>query len=98
EDIEDIEDLDDIEELEEENTTQGSSTNIEVSILNFIQDSLKEYYNHYSEDFIEKIIILDTEGISPSITKLLEDEILIPAEYKKIDLLETINRMSIESL
>ncbi len=98
ENIEDIEDLDDIEELEEENTTQSSSTNIEVSLLNFVQASLKEYYEHYSEDFIEKIIILDTAEISPSITRLLEDEILIPAEYKKIDLLETINRMSVESL
>jgi hypothetical protein len=96
ENIEDIDDIEDIENIEEK--LNNLTTGIEVNILNFIKESLKEYYENYSSDFIEKIVILDTIGIDIEITKLIEDEILIEAEYQKEDILKTINRLSIESL
>ncbi len=97
--IENIEDIDEIEEIENiEEKLNNLTTGIEVEILNFIKTSLKEYYKNYSNEFIEKIIILDTAGIDVAITNLIEDEILIPAEYQNPDILQIINRLSIESI
>ncbi len=90
----DIEDID--ENLEEKLNTL--TTDIEVNILNHLKESLKDYYDNYSSDFIEKIIILDTVGIDISVTTLIEDEILIPTEIQQINLLKSINRLSIESV
>ena len=113
EEIEDIDLLDDIEDLSEdideeienvdeeaieEKLDEITSSGIEAKILKFVQDSLKEYYDKYSSDFIEKIILLDTVGIDMETAKIIEDEVLIECEYQKIDALEILNRMSRESL
>jgi hypothetical protein len=97
EDIEEeSEDIEEDENLEEK--LDKITTGIEVKILNQLKESIKDYYKHYSSDFIEKIIILDTVGIDIATTKLIEDELLITTDYQKIDLLETINRLSIENV
>jgi ABC-type antimicrobial peptide transport system permease subunit len=110
EEIEEIEDIDDLsEDIEEdidkideseleEKLDEITSSGIESKIMKMLQNSLKEYYENYSSDFIEKIILLDNTGIDSNITKIIEDEILIECEYKKIDALEIINRISRESI
>ncbi|GAB6045410.1 hypothetical protein JCM11957_10080 [Caminibacter profundus] len=96
---EDIEETSvDIEEIDENLKESELTTDIEVNILNSIKESLKDYYDNYSSDFIEKIIILDTVGIDIQITNLIEDELFISTEIQQIDLLKSINRLSIESI
>ncbi|NPA11478.1 MAG: hypothetical protein GXO62_04475 [Epsilonproteobacteria bacterium] len=92
--IDEIEDIDSIDEVDEKSVT----TNVEVSVLNFLKDALKEYYQSYSNDFIEKIILLDSAGIDEKIANVIEDELLIETKYQKIDIPKTLNRMSIESV
>jgi len=88
----------DIEEIDESLEENELTTDIEVNILNSIKKSLKDYYDNYSSDFIEKIIILDNVGIDIQITNLIEDELFISTEIQQIDLLKSINRLSIESV
>ena len=99
------ENIEDIDEIDEEKVNENLktnidkiTTNIEVNILNSIKKSLKEYYEHYSNDFIEKIIILDTIGIDITINSLIEEELLITSVVENFDLLKIINRISIESI
>ncbi len=98
ENIENIDEADINENEELENKIENLTTNIEVKILNSLKESIKEYYEHYSNDFIEKIIILDTIGIDITINSLIEEELLITSEIENFDLLKIINRMSIESI
>jgi len=108
EDIDIVEDIDleedlisDINAVEEELTEEIESSeniSIEARILNTLKNSIKEYYHNYSSDFIEKIIILDTIGLDISLNTLIEEELLITSEIKQIDLLNSINRLSIESI
>jgi len=87
----DIEDVD-VEDEEVENTSK------ELEVLNAIKHSLKEYYEHYTNDFIEKIILLDGSGVDITLTHLIEDELLIPCDIEEFDLLKSINRLAIESI
>ena len=97
--IEDVsEDIEDINEEELEEKLNTLTTDIEVNILNSLKNSIKDYYDNYSSDFIEKIIILDSIGLDIAVTSLIEDELLIPAELINIDLLKSINEVSIESV
>ena len=98
ENIENIDEADINENEELENKIENLTTNIEVKILNSLKESIKEYYEHYSNDFIEKIIILDTIGIDITINSLIEEELLITSEIENFDLLKIINRISIESI
>jgi hypothetical protein len=93
---EDIEEIEDLDEEEFEDVEEKITTNIEMDILNFLKDSLKEYYENYSNDFIEKIIILDVYGIDKKIKDIINDQLLIPTEYQHFDLLSTLNRMALE--
>jgi len=96
EDIEDIDEKEVNENLKED--IDKLTTNIEVNILNSLKKSIKEYYENYSNDFIEKIIILDTIGIDITINNLIEEELLIASVIENFDLLKIINRMSIENI
>ena len=96
EDIEDIDEKEVNENLKED--IDKLTTNIEVNILNSLKKSIKEYYENYSNDFIEKIIILDTIGIDITINNLIEEELLIASVVENFDLLKIINRMSIENI
>jgi len=82
----------------EEMLDEPQKITVEVEIIEHLKNSIKEYYEHYSSDFIEKIIILDTTALDITITTLIEEEILIPCELKQFDLLNSINRLSIESV
>jgi len=95
--ISDIDSIDEVEESEDEEIEQ-ETTSKEVEILNYLKTTLKEYYENYSSEFIEKIIILDTIGIDITLNSLIEEELLITSEIQQIDILNTMNRLSIESV
>ena len=105
EDMELLEDIDieeeiseDIEEeaqnmnLEEPSTLE--TTNMEFQIIENLKTSIKEYYNNYSDDFLEKIVLLNTTEIGETIKKLIEDELLMDSEMIKFDLLKTLNLLA----
>jgi hypothetical protein len=109
-DIEEIENLDDLENLDkdldenieenlnnnEENIGNESFTNIkeETEIINFIKNSIKDYYENYSDDFIENIYILKTYELDTKFLKDIEDELLVTVKVKEIDILDNINLLA----
>ena len=78
-------------DLEEPKIEKSS---IELKIIEKLKDFIKEYYEHYSDDFIEKIIFLDTIEIGESLKKIVNDELLLESDIVKFDLLKTLNSMS----
>lgn len=107
EDIELLEDIDleeeiseDIEEeaesldLEENEPTNLELSSIEHNIVQYLKDAIKDYYENYSDDFLEKIIFLDTINIGKNLQKLTEDELLLENEIINFDLLKILNNIS----
>ena len=103
--LDDIDILDDLsEDIEEESehidleTPSIETSSKESKILDMLKNSIKDYYENYSSEFLEKIVILDTINIKEDIKKIIEDELFIDTEIKKFDLLKTLNEMSIENV
>jgi len=90
EDIEEEADNMNLEEPEED----LKQTDLEFQITEILKKSIKEYYEHYSDDFLEKIILLDTLDMGETIKKLIEDELLMDNEIIKFDLLKTVNLLA----
>jgi len=99
-DIDEIDDISDNIEEEaksldiEEPPTELKLVSTENQIIKAIQSSIKEYYNNYSDDFLEKIIFLDTINIGNDIKKLVEDELLLDSEIINFDLNKILNNLS----
>jgi len=83
-----------IENLDENIEENIATSSIESNILDHLKTSLKEYYTNYSNDFLEKIILLDTIQINNSITKIIKDELLIETEKIDFNLTKIINKLS----
>ncbi len=106
EDIELLEDIDldeeiseDIEEEAQNIDLKEQSENLELSsiehsIIKSLKEAIKEYYENYSDDFLEKIIFLDTIKIGNSLKKLTKDELLLDNNIISFDLLNIINKIS----
>jgi hypothetical protein len=88
--IDDLDALDETEKIEENEIKTG----IEMDVINFIKSSLEEYYANYAEDFIENIIIFDTELLNDDITKIINDTLFIEAKKVPFDILKNINELS----
>ena len=69
-------------------------SNIEFNIIEKIKNFIKEYYENYSDEFIEKIIFLDTVDVGESLKKIVNDELLLESEIIKFDLLKILNQIS----
>ena len=69
-------------------------SNIEFNIIEKIKNFIKEYYENYSDEFIEKIIFLDTVDVGDSLKKIVNDELLLESEIIKFDLLKILNQIS----
>ena len=78
----------------EEQPENLTFTTIEHNIIKNLKDAIKDYYENYSDDFLEKIIFLDTVNIGKEIKKLTEDELLLDSDIIKFDLLKTLNILS----
>jgi len=91
--IEDIDDLDEINGEEKE-----IHTHTEMEIINFLRDSIEEYYKTYGEDFIEEITLFDTGVVSNDITEMIKETFFIEAKKSDFNILETINEISRENV
>ena len=90
EDIEEEAENIEIEEKPEDLTL----TTIEHNIIKNLKDAIKDYYENYSDDFLEKIIFLDTINIGNDIKKLTEDELLLDSNIINFDLPKILNILS----
>ena len=63
-------------------------------IFETLQKMIKDYYENYSDEFLEKIVILDTINMEKSLKKKIEDELFIETDIKKFDLLKILNELS----
>jgi len=96
-DIEDINNLEDIEEPSTENVKEEIiNTKNELEILEFLKTSIKDYYDNYSSDFLENLIIIHTEPIN--LVESIQNELLLEAKTKEINLLEAINSLALKEL
>jgi hypothetical protein len=109
EDLDDLENLDenldtnieeDLNDLEDNNENFDNIKNIkeETEIINFIKNSIKDYYENYSDDFIENITILKNYEFNTKFLKELEDELLVTIKIKNIDILDDINVLARKEL
>jgi len=94
EDLDDdiIEDIDDLDNIQEEEKTP--TTNVELDIINFLKDSIEEYYKTYGDDFIEEITIFDTGFVNNDVINLIKDTFFIETKKIDFDILKTINEIS----
>jgi len=69
-------------------------TDIEYKIIEILKNSLKDYYENYSNDFLEQIIFLDTIDLNNTLTKIVNDELLMESKIIKFDLGKTLNKIS----
>ena len=90
---EDIEDEADNISFEKSNGNL-ETTDTEFKITNILKESIKDYYENYSDDFLEKIVLLDTIEIGETIKELIEDELLMESEIIQFDLLKTLNELA----
>jgi len=99
-DLEDelINDISALDEEDEKKEIESEKITIESEILNNLKKAVKDYYENYSDNFIEKIVILDTIGLDITLTSLIEEELIINCEMKQYDLLKNMNRLSIENV
>ena len=111
--LDDIEDLDDsledsIEDaadlIEEENSNESAleesvdTVKEEVETIEFLQLSLKDYYENYSSDFIEKIVILNNYNISKTLASTIEKEFFIDVKTEEFDILHNMNLLAKEDI
>ena len=104
EEIEPIDDINIAEDISEDIEEEANAVNlkeekieksdIEYNIIEKLKKVIKDYYENYSEDFLEKIIFLDTVGMNNSLIKIVEDELFMDSEIKKTDLLQILNSIS----
>jgi hypothetical protein len=90
--VEDLDAVEDIEDIETENNE--IKTEIEMDVVNFIKNSIEEYYKNYAEDFIEKIIIYDRGILNDDIVNIINDTLFMEAKKEELNILKTINEIS----
>ena len=86
-DIEDESESLDLDEINKKNSKEDE-------IFEILQKMIKDYYENYSDEFLEKIVILDTINMEKSLKKKIEDELFIETDIKKFDLLKILNELS----
>jgi len=101
----DIEEIDDLEnEIENDNEEKemhnNDITNIkeETEIINFIKNSIKDYYENYSDDFLENIYLLKGYEFDTKFLKEIEDELFLEIKTENINILDNINLLAREDL
>jgi len=87
-----IEDIDDLDEIQEDN--KEINTNTEMTIINFLKDSIEDYYKTYGNDFIEDITIFDTQNMNNDIIEIIKDNFFIETIKTDFDILKAINEIS----
>jgi len=91
--LDNLEDLENIDELEK-NNKDFVNIKEESEIINFIKNSIKDYYENYSDDFLENIYLLKTYELETNFLKELEDELFVNIKTKEVKILDNINLLA----
>lgn len=88
------------ESMEADATMSIESLGSDLRILEFVKTSLTQFYKNdmYEPTFIEKIAIADPYFEAPDIKNLLENELMMTVEHKKIDLCEIAAALAVEEV
>lgn len=104
EDIDDVDSLDDIENMQ---TDQNDDSNIqeeisdvknEIESLDFIKNSIKDYYENYSDNFLEYGYIFYEDETSDKFITHIENETFLEIKKEKIDILNIINDLALKEI
>ena len=104
EDIDDVDSLDDIENMQ---TDQNDDSNIqeeisdvknEIESLDFIKNSIKDYYENYSDNFLEYGYIFYEDEMSNKFITHIENETFLEIKKEKIDILSIINDLALKEI
>jgi len=101
EDIESIDDISDTEHIEDEQEEieeEMSDVKNEIETIDFIKNSIKDYYESYSDNFLEYGYILYSDAISHKFVKDIENETFLEIKKEKIDILSIINDLATKEL
>ena len=93
-----IDDINDIEDdlSKDENIDDIVEVKNEIETLDFIKNSIKDYYENYSDNFLEYgYIFYDTE-ISKKLISNIENETFLEIKSEKMDILSTINSLALK--
>ena len=95
-----IDDINDIEDdlSKDENIDDIVEVKNEIETLDFIKNSIKDYYENYSDNFLEYgYIFYDTE-ISKKLISNIENETFLEIKSEKMDILSTINTLALKEI
>jgi len=70
----------------------------EIETIDFIKNSIKDYYESYSDKFLENGYIFYDEDISNKFVKNIEEETFLEIKQEKIDILDIINDLSLKEI
>jgi hypothetical protein len=108
EDIDSLDDLDDIEDIDNVDDIDISdiddkkakdeilNTKNEIEIIEFIRNSIKDYYNNYESDFLERLYVLTNQEMKDVFLQTLKEEFFLEVEVVNIDILDDINNLAIK--
>jgi len=111
-DIEELDDIEDLDEDIESSLDDMDEVNIdnneniddivevknEIETLDFIKNSIKDYYENYSDNFLEYgYLFYDTE-ISNKLISNIENETFLEIKSEKIDILSAINELALKEI
>ena len=104
--LDDINDIDDISDLDMMNSnssdenisTQLENTKNELNTIEFVKNSIKDYYENYDADFLEKIEVIYNKDLSKNLIKSLEEETLLEINSTEIDILSAINELALKEI
>ena len=94
EDIDDFNDIDNINDSSNNMQEDMSEIKNELETLEFLKNSIKDYYESYSDEFLSDIHILYNEDISDKFIKNIKEETLLEVDTKKINILSYINELA----
>jgi hypothetical protein len=95
--IEDAADL--IEEDNDDNLEESvDSLKNEVETVEFLKTSFKDYYDNYSDHFLEEVVILNNYKISDTLDSTIEKEFFLNVKTKEFDILNAMNLLAKEDI
>jgi len=93
------ESLEDMDDLESENIQEDiTDVKNEIESIEFIKNSIKDYYENYSDNFLENAYLFYHDKISNKFVESIENEIILDITDEKLDILSIINDLALKEI
>ena len=82
----------------ESNHIQEDITDVknEMESIEFIKNSIKDYYENYSDNFLENAYLFYHDKISDKFIESIENEIILDIKKEKLDMLSILNDLALK--